>query len=250
MGSRDPIDTDVSPAYAGIDPRPVRRNRSGCSFPRIRGDRPRARTQGMGEALFPPHTRGSTGETRPLDTHPPVSPAYAGIDPFGRMSSLICTRFPRIRGDRPVADRALADASRFPPHTRGSTVGVSAVGACALVSPAYAGIDRRRSTQSTSQRSFPRIRGDRPDPELFGIIYTMFPPHTRGSTGDPREGLTITHVSPAYAGIDPADAGQARPPYRFPRIRGDRPGAGAGGSDRMVFPPHTRGSTMYWNSAP
>src|SRR5690606_18620681 len=50
-------------------------------------------------------------------------------------------------------------------------------------------------------------------------------------------------VSPAYAGIDPAPP--IRPPGRegFPRIRGDRPDRYDAWYLKMVFPPHTRGST-------
>src|SRR5690606_767151 len=111
-------------------------------FPRIRGDRPAASFRGAVAALFPPHTRGSTGGSRTWLAAYTVSPAYAGIDPI-RTGFLPCgCGFPRIRGDRPFDVRTMSRALAFPPHTRGSTCGHKVEGYPDTVSPAYAGIDR------------------------------------------------------------------------------------------------------------
>ena len=71
----------ASPAHAGID-RCARQTRSSAtSFPRARGDRPRARMDDGVKALLPPRTRGSTGGVLPTDGPRAASPAHAGIDP-------------------------------------------------------------------------------------------------------------------------------------------------------------------------
>src|SRR5690606_10389390 len=91
----------VSPAYAGIDPRPRVHLRPSGRFPRIRGDRPPPLYLRRTVAVFPPHTRGSTASRDARHGQVDVSPAYAGIDPMS------------IPSRRP--------SGRFPPHTRGST---------------------------------------------------------------------------------------------------------------------------------
>ena len=72
------------------------------------------------------------------------------------------------------------------------------------VSPAYAGIDRAHPALAHLCASFPRIRGDRPAIQRGALVWSEFPPHTRGSTPAgfiPPGGFG---VSPAYAGIDRA----------------------------------------------
>src|SRR5690606_6471435 len=82
----------VSPAYAGIDRPCLVGNGRLDRFPRIRGDRPFPCPGGGAWNGFPPHTRGSTCERRPLEGPRPVSPAYAGIDrnPSSRLPSRSC----------------------------------------------------------------------------------------------------------------------------------------------------------------
>src|SRR5690606_14472714 len=118
---RSPRRRSVSPAYAGIDLRP---SPSSCA-----------------PSAFPPHTRGSTAEVRLTADTDPVSPAYAGIDPPYRSGRACRFSFPRIRGDRPVAQLLDRLNRQFPPHTRGSTDLAREKTWLARVSPAYAGID-------------------------------------------------------------------------------------------------------------
>ena len=72
--------SEVSPAYAGIDPwrRPPPGARA--SLPRVRGDRPYPVNAEPRVARSPPRTRGSTQDDSRLDPLVQVSPAYAGID--------------------------------------------------------------------------------------------------------------------------------------------------------------------------
>ena len=51
-----------------------------------------------------------------------VSPARAGMDPYGIRVMDRVGSFPRTRGDGPQMSRSLAIALKFPPHARGWTV--------------------------------------------------------------------------------------------------------------------------------
>src|SRR5690606_13615742 len=110
-------------------------------------------------------------------------------------------RFPRIRGDRPIVFTMCAISSLFPPHTRGSTPNRILWGRGIPVSPAYAGIDRRRAGPIVADFGFPRIRGDRPRAPYRKSRLRKFPPHTRGSTVRTQRPKGENAVSPAYAGI-------------------------------------------------
>src|SRR5690606_2370510 len=157
----------VSPAYAGIDPPTCTFTASVSGFPRIRGDRPCYPRHAPSIVLFPPHTRGSTGEGSASASAQDVSPAYAGIDLRLPHRARSGNRFPRIRGDRPASVGAPAPVTVFPPHTRGSTSGHQEGGGHRHVSPAYAGIDRMSPASGWPSECFPRIRGDRPLKPLF-----------------------------------------------------------------------------------
>ncbi len=71
----------VSPAHAGIDPRPPATPPAAWRLPRARGDRPLPVTATGDEVASPPRTRGSTPENSHIRYQRPVSPAHAGIDP-------------------------------------------------------------------------------------------------------------------------------------------------------------------------
>ena len=47
------------------------------------------------------------------------SPAHAGIDLEDSASASYAIRFPRTRGDRPIAWAPILGPARVPPHTRG-----------------------------------------------------------------------------------------------------------------------------------
>ena len=111
----------VSPAHAGMD-RPCR-----CTglpyrrFPRTRGDGPQIVEIGELALRFPPQTRGWTPRRRHQDQRSGVSPAHAGMDRGRDLLRHWHQRFPRTRGDGPVAEGILLDWLGFPPHTRGWT---------------------------------------------------------------------------------------------------------------------------------
>ena len=206
-GSTRPPETgdarmEVSPARAGIDPRPSTRSRKGFCFPRASGDRPYDEKDRASDFLFPPRERGSTPDTDRPGLRRRVSPARAGIDPTSSARAGLIYCFPRASGDRPAMERDVIISRKFPPRERGSTPDLGNHGRHGLVSPARAGIDppksvsrrwkpsfprasgdRPSSMSSTAPSStFPRASGDRPDLRPHRGLNLVFPPRERGST--------------------------------------------------------------------
>ena len=101
-------------------------------------------------------------------------------------------RFPRIRGDVPLARSSPARVARFSPHTRGCSLVHNAYWIMAEVFPAYAGM-------------FPI-----PTPEQSPL--TVFSPHTRGCSLSGLNGVMDRIVFPAYAGMFRSNLG-----YWYPR---------------------------------
>ena len=121
---RDPpfhVIRHVSPALAGMDPRPSRSTKCNSSFPRTRGDGPLGAPMEEAVVRFPPHSRGWTSIRPPSTFYHYVSPALAGMDRFTVPSGLVTTSFPRTRGDGPLNSRWKRCAPKFPPHSRGWT---------------------------------------------------------------------------------------------------------------------------------
>ncbi len=89
----------VSPAHAGMDPRPANDRCLAEALPRPRGDGPPVVCSGYGGERSPPPTRGWT----PIRHHPCalpiVSPAHAGMDPISSTATPVFASLPRPRGD-------------------------------------------------------------------------------------------------------------------------------------------------------
>ncbi len=112
-----------------------------------------------------------------------------------------------------------------------------------VVSPAPAGMDRKRSEGCNRVRGFPRTRGDGPE-VLEGMgSDTRFPPHPRGWTLPVHKLHLLRVVSPAPAGMDLRRARPGRSASRFPRTRGDGPFWKVLVTALTMFPPHPRGWT-------
>ena len=174
---------EVSPARAGMDPLPSQRRTNAACFPRTRGDGPQKQMPPEHGNGFPPHARGWTLLTWSLSVARVVSPARAGMDLVSSMPPITWVRFPRTRGDGPASVCGLTTSLQFPPHARGWTEGVSGGDVAEGVSPARAGMDRRRFSVTGSTCRFPRTRGDGPIRGAKGIGPKTFPPHARGWTG-------------------------------------------------------------------
>ncbi len=95
-------DQEVSPAYAGIDPRATASHTGRTGLPRVRGDRPAASRSISTAISSPPRTRGSTRAAQQVAMDDGVSPAYAGIDLYQSAGQQSDTGLPRVRGDRPA----------------------------------------------------------------------------------------------------------------------------------------------------
>ncbi len=88
----------------------------------MRGDRPLEREAKAKARAFTPHARGSTLAGTEWDGDLSVYPACAGID-LGIWRWLAAfLRLPRMRGDRPPANRNSGLSLMFTPHARGSTL--------------------------------------------------------------------------------------------------------------------------------
>ena len=152
----------VSPAGAGMDPRPVRPQRRRVGFPRRRGDGPPRLPAYEPPVMFPPQARGWTFQAVAGDARPLVSPAGAGMDPLRGSGRRRWCGFPRRRGDGPRCSGPWYLCGEFPPQARGWTLAAVVGVAPGRVSPAGAGMAPPRPTSSAVNFSFPRRRGDGP----------------------------------------------------------------------------------------
>ena len=191
--------------------------------------------------MFSPHTRGCSFFLARWAIFGGVFPAYAGMFRRARGFSGGEKRFPRIRGDVPLAAAQTIVPIAFSPHTRGCSGIATVLRAGAWVFPAYAGMFRVCRVCRRVLVGFPRIRGDVPGFMAMTAFKPVFSPHTRGcSEGEiTYQGLVV--VFPAYAGMfhTPTCRGKRCP--RFPRIRGDVPPSTMVNYRTTLFSPHTRG---------
>ncbi len=191
------------PACAGIDPRGVLRALAHRRLPRMRGDRPGRCDAAVSELQAAPHARGSTPLARHRVTRWPGCPACAGIDPVAARSIVRPLRLPRMRGDRPQAQREREVVGRAAPHARGSTLALTGLGRLDRGCPACAGIDPVTRLAVIALAWLPRMRGDRPlGPSTIRRLRRAAP-HARGSTFSGETSLHRRVGCPACAGIDP-----------------------------------------------
>ena len=152
-------------------------------------------------------------------------------------------RLPRVRGDRPSASSPAHSGHSSPPRTRGSTLFPPWPERPQPVSPAYAGIDRRKERPEAIKLGLPRVRGDRPHSDQSLGRLRPSPPRTRGSTFRLHGAALRRPVSPAYAGIDRPSVTTSIGRLGLPRVRGDRPALALADLLYRGSPPRTRGST-------
>ncbi len=193
----------ASPAPAGMDPsRPASASRAN-SFPRARGDGPKADHVQRDIQRLPPHPRGWTHADDRRRRYRLASPAPAGMDPKLGHPSDRRIRFPRARGDGPHIRTIREQHRALPPRPRGWTPsrGASSWHSCA--SPAPAGMDPAPLLRSCSFAGFPRARGDGPSLEPLAIKPPALPPRPRGWTCKSQMDRRPFGASPAPAGMDP-----------------------------------------------
>ncbi len=108
-----------SPAHAGMVPRSKRRLARVARFPRPRGDGPFIQSVEYRPRMVPPPTRGWSPVKFARPDCVNGSPAHAGMVPPHPARAPRHRRFPRPRGDGPVAAAAGDAAAAVPPPTRG-----------------------------------------------------------------------------------------------------------------------------------
>ena len=198
----------------------------------------------MPAAGFPPQARGWTGDHPHQWQAGLVSPAGAGMDRLGKGNRWRWDSFPRRRGDGPYDLNSGNSAKVFPPQARGWTRWLWDKLRGKGVSPAGAGMDRQDGAAGQAGESFPRRRGDGPEPHPKAPPGHQFPPQARGWTSVSELPKPAHSVSPAGAGMDPLQTATGRGLARFPRRRGDGPQPRSKDSLKTTFPPQARGWTL------
>ena len=194
---------DGFPAHAGMDPAGSSWPLASRWFPRTRGDGPRRLRQAGQQRQVSPHTRGWTRLPRPGITTLAGFPAHAGMDPWRLRPATSRTRFPRTRGDGPVAVRPFPPAQEVSPHTRGWTRPGRQHRGSRRGFPAHAGMDPVAMRLVAVTTGFPRTRGDGPSMSSACRWTSRVSPHTRGWTRRASRSRSSTMGFPAHAGMDP-----------------------------------------------
>ena len=134
----------------------------------------------------PPPTRGWSADEN-LDGHADRgSPAHAGMVPGPAVPLYDYQRFPRPRGDGPVARGRARRAQAVPPPTRGWSLHPPTALQSVCGSPAHAGMVPQKAMARRGNRGFPRPRGDGPCFVCRGSGMVSVPPPTRGWSSIPR----------------------------------------------------------------
>ena len=212
-------------------------------FPRPRGDGPQVIPLVVIPPPVSPPTRGWTAQRRPRPTEKRGFPAHAGMDPRQGVGVAACDRFPRPRGDGPRDAASSARLHGVSPPTRGWTPGGCLNIWLELGFPAHAGMDRSRRSGASAIVGFPRPRGDGPVKDVSWTGCTGVSPPTRGWTGTGPRAVSHRRGFPAHAGMDPRSSRRTATTVRFPRPRGDGPGAVDAVLRRRAVSPPTRGWT-------
>ena len=114
------------------------------------------------DEMSPPRMRGWSLVGRLNGINGQVSPAHAGMVPFGSSFGSPHTCLPRACGDGPYFDWLKKQPKASPPRMRGWSHRVSYGRMRAEVSPAHAGMVPRRASLSAVIACLPRACGDGP----------------------------------------------------------------------------------------
>ncbi len=192
-------------------------------FPRPRGDGPRRRRRRLTCQRFSPPTRGWPAGRNGGFRWRQVFPAHAGMARTGAHLIPPNSCFPRPRGDGPPLRRRAVRGVVFSPPTRGWPESRLRRRTAHWVFPAHAGMARTHWALGSPRCSFPRPRGDGPQPGDFKTSKPRFSPPTRGWPAISALSVRALRVFPAHAGM--ARGRGLRPHWSqgFPRPRGDGP---------------------------
>ena len=109
--------------------------------------------------------------------------------------------FPRVRGDVPSGVALVGGGDLFSPRARGCSADRRHDSCCAPVFPACAGMFLFLHHGRSRRRSFPRVRGDVPQPAPTLERVKVFSPRARGCSYFLSRGRALDGVFPAYAGM-------------------------------------------------
>ncbi len=232
-----------SPAHAGMDLPPARRDTWTRWLPRARGDGPCALQSQVHVGRAPPRTRGWTRPRLSRGSVRPGSPAHAGMDRRDSAARSLRRGLPRARGDGPAIVTPLPVGAQAPPRTRGWTRRIGAAFVRAAGSPAHAGMDPGRRSGPTACAWLPRARGDGPIAPRPLPRPGWAPPRTRGWTRHRNSRRYACVGSPAHAGMDLHVTRTISVADRLPRARGDGPTVVGDSGSASAAPPRTRGWT-------
>ena len=104
-------------------------------------------------------------------------------------------------------------------------------------------MDPAKSAHKRARYGLPRTRGDGPHTPRPWTVQGRAPPHTRGWTRLPHQGLRRRGDSPAHAGMDPGRTAPSCAIRGLPRTRGDGPVICRAMDSAIGASPHTRGWT-------
>src|SRR5271165_1763764 len=130
----------VSPAHAGMVPRPPASWWRRLSLPRPRGDGPEIASDPAAAKGSPPPTRGWSPDGKVARRQARVSPAHAGMVLSARRRPVTDNRLPRPRGDGPGPPLIRYGLGKSPPPTRGWSLISPELRSADRVSPAHAGM--------------------------------------------------------------------------------------------------------------
>src|SRR5271165_1835051 len=130
----------VSPAHAGMVPRPPASWWRRLSLPRPRGDGPEIASDPAAAKGSPPPTRGWSPDGKVARRQARVSPAHAGMVLSARRRPVTDNRLPRPRGDGPGPPLIRYGLGKSPPPTRGWSLISPELRSADRVFPAHAGM--------------------------------------------------------------------------------------------------------------
>ena len=170
----------VSPARAGMVPKPPFRKPALTRFPRASGDGPCCAALLNHRCWFPPRERGWSPHGTAARRRDDVSPARAGMVPDLCAGNLAVLGFPRASGDGPLESTSWLNLHTFPPRERGWSLVSTRIALRCHVSPARAGMVPCHRRRALPGGGFPRASGDGPSMGFYRFAQARFPPRERG----------------------------------------------------------------------
>ena len=170
-------------------------------FPRVRGDVPVRSKNTRQKAMFSPRARGCSLLAMKFTLRCKVFPACAGMFLYGVGHGLRTRSFPRVRGDVPTRVISRKTHRKFSPRARGCSGLALMLRFCQPVFPACAGMFPARARKTRTPKSFPRVRGDVPQPVQLDSSISAFSPRARGCSPPYQGSQRGQKVFPACAGM-------------------------------------------------